>query len=294
MSDRRTTPVNARVAAAHLAGRVAAPRFVEGEPASVIAPVAELLAAPEGARDRQLLFGAPVTVYERRDGWAFVQAEADGYVGYLAETCLGEPAHPTHRVAAHATHLYPAADMKRRERRALSLGARVVVTGVSGRFAETPGGFVPSCHLAPLDTPEADPVAVAARLLGTPYLWGGNSAFGIDCSGLVQIACTACGIVCPGDSDMQEAALGRPLGEDAPLRRGDLLFWKGHVAWVADPETLLHANAHHMAVTEEPLREALARIEAQGDGPVTARKRLGRDATPPPGSAFVRGPGAPS
>ncbi len=283
MNDRRTTPANARVAAAHLAGRVAAPRFVEGEPASVTAGLADLLAAPAGARDRQLLHGEAVRVYERRDGWAFVQASKDGYVGYVAEDALGAPARPTHRVAARATHLYPAPDMKRRERRALSLGARVAVTAVSGRFSETPGGFVPSCHLAPLDAPEADPVAVAARLLGTPYLWGGNSAFGIDCSGLVQIACTACGIACPGDSDMQEAALGAPLGKDAPLRRGDLLFWKGHVAWVADPETLLHANARDMAVAFEPLGQAIARIEAQGDGSVTSRRRLNAGATPPPG-----------
>ena len=283
MNDRRTTPANARLAAAHLAGRVAAPRFVEGEPASVTAALADLLAAPGGARDRQLLFGEAVTVYERREGWAFVQAAKDGYVGYVAEDALGAPARPTHRVAARATHLYPAPDMKRRERAALSLGARVVVTGVSGRFAETPGGFVPSCHLAPLDAPEADPVAVAARILGTPYLWGGNSAFGIDCSGLVQIACTACGIACPGDSDIQEAALGVPLAEDAPLRRGDLLFWKGHVAWLADAETLLHANARDMAVAFEPLGAAIARIEAQGDGPVTSRRRLNAGATPPPG-----------
>lgn len=135
--------------------------------------------------------------------------------------------------------------------------------------------FLKSLQLAPPDFAFKDPVAVAELFVHTPYVWGGDSGFGIDCSGLVQAALTACGVECPRDSDMQEAELGQELPEDAPLRRGDLLFWKGHVAWVADPDTILHANAFHMAVTFEPMQDAINRIEAQGDGPVTARKRLG-------------------
>jgi cell wall-associated NlpC family hydrolase len=146
------------------------------------------------------------------------------------------------------------------------------VTGTEGCFAATPLGCVPLVHLAPLEVPEADPVVVSERFLGTPYLWGGNSAAGIDCSGLVQAACLACGIACPGDSDMQ-AALG--VAAEGPPRRGDLLFWKGHVALVRDAETLIHANAHHMAVTVEGIEAATARIAAQGHGPVTAHRRLG-------------------
>ena len=239
-------------------------------------PLVDLCRAPNGPRDRQLLMGEAVEMTDAppsSSGWIAVKALRDGYPGFVPEAAL-TGGRVTHRVAVRATHLYPKPDFKAPERAMLSLGARLEVLGEGDRFAETPQGFVPRTHLAPVDVPETDPVAVAARLLGTPYLWGGNSALGVDCSGLVQIACLACDIPCPGDSDEQEGALGSPLPEDAPLQRGDLLFWRGHVAWVSDPDTLLHANAHHMAVSFEPLHDALARIEAQGDGPVTARKRL--------------------
>ncbi|WP_397544687.1 NlpC/P60 family protein [Roseovarius salis] len=238
-------------------------------------PVADLLRTPGGARDRQLLLGAAVTVYETRAGWAFVEVGHDGYVGYVPADALADAPAPTHRVTARATHVYTVPEVKSRESAALSHGSLLTVSGTRARFAETPLGFVPAMHLSPVEEMAADPVAVAETFLGAPYLWGGNTAFGIDCSGLVQMACLACGLACPGDSDMQERELGRALCADEPLLRGDLLFWKGHVAWVAGPGSLLHANAFHMAVVHEPLQDAINRIEAQGDGPVTSRKRLG-------------------
>ncbi|WP_320176963.1 NlpC/P60 family protein [Roseovarius pacificus] len=275
MSDPRLTPANPRVAHVSLRGQVTADRFTEGDARQVTVPVADLLHAPGGRRERQLLMGDGVTCLEDRNGWAFVQAARDGFVGYLRNDQLGQDEDPpTHRVTARATHLYPTPDFRSHELAMLSHGARLAVLGQEGRFAETPQGYVPAPHLTPLDMLADDPVAVADLFLGTPYLWGGNSALGIDCSGLVQAGCLACGIACPGDSDLQETALGTDLSEDAPLQRGDLLFWKGHVAWVADPDTLLHANAFHMAVVHEPLTQAIPRIAAQGDGPVTARKRL--------------------
>lgn len=272
MSDRRLTPANGRVAAERLRGTVAADTFSSGAARQIIAPVADLLHAPGGARDRQLLRGAGVTVYEERGGWAFVQAAADGYVGYMPIETLGKATAPTHVVTARASHAYAEPDFKSAELMGLSLGSLLAVDGESDRFASTDAGFVPRVHLREIG-PEPDPVRVAERLLGTPYLWGGNSAWGVDCSGLVQLGCALAGIACPGDSDLQEAAFADAGGGYA---RGDLLFWKGHVAWVADEARLLHANVHHMAVVHEPINAAIARIEAQGDGPVTAHKRPGR------------------
>jgi len=277
--DRRLTPANTRVAALRLKGQVEAETFTEGTPRTVAVPLADLLSAPGGARDRQLLWGEAVTVYEERQGWAFVEAARDSYVGYVAATALAEPVEPTHFVAVSASHLYPAPELKERELAGLSFGSRFRIVSAAGNFYETAEGrFVPKPHLRPLNRPFADPATVAQLFFGAPYLWGGNSIRGIDCSGLVQAAMLASGLPCPGDTDLQEAALGQPLDPAEPLRRGDLLFWKGHVAIAVDGETLIHANAHHMAVAYERAAEAIARIEGQGGSKVTSRRRPGQAA----------------
>jgi cell wall-associated NlpC family hydrolase len=177
-------------------------------------------------------------------------------------------------VSARQSHLYPEEGMKVPPFCRLPFGARLQVIGLEGRWALTPRGLVHRSHIRKLEEHETDPVEVAERFLGTPYLWAGNTGDGIDCSGLVQAAFLACGIDCPGDSDLQAARLGAEVAPDAPVRRGDLFFWKGHVAMARDPETLIHANAYRMAVTHEPLEQAVDRIAAQGDGPVTLRRRV--------------------
>ncbi|TRD22185.1 NlpC/P60 family protein [Palleronia caenipelagi] len=274
MADRRLTPANGRVADLSLEGQVDAERFVTPEPARVAVPVADLWSSPEAtARDRQLLWGETVEVYERRDGMAFVRAARDGYVGYVSETCLGPPQEATHIVGVPATHLYPEPNMKSLAMHRLSFGARLKIVAVSEKFYETEEGLhVPRPHLRAAIRPVEDPVSVAQLFFGVPYLWGGNSSNGIDCSGLVQAACLAAHIPCPGDSDMQEQTLGVPA--EGPARRGDLFFWKGHVAIAVDGEVLIHANAHHMAVQYERIDDAIARIADQGDGPFTSHKRL--------------------
>lgn len=273
MSDRRLTPANGRVAHVSLRGQVEADEFVEGEAAAVAVPVADLLAAPGGARDRQLLMGDAVTVLERRAGHAFLLSAKDGYCGYVSEDALGPALTPTHWVSAPASHLYPVADMKRHESAALNFGSRLRVVAETGRFFRTTAGFVPRAHLRPLGETFGDPAEVATMFLGTPYLWGGNTRQGIDCSGLVQAALLASGIACPGDSDMQQV-LGHPVAGTGALRRNDLLFWKGHVALVLDESRLIHANALRMAVTVEGIAEAIVRIAAQGDGEPTALRRV--------------------
>ncbi|MFV2051480.1 C40 family peptidase [Aliiroseovarius sp. YM-037] len=271
--DRRNTPANARIAATRLKGEVDAPRYSDGEVGQIAVPVADLLREPNGARDRQVLLGECVTIYEVHDGWAFVEAAKDGYVGYVDARSVGEAKDATHWISAPATHVYSGPNLKTPDRMALPFGSRVRVTDTADGYCQTAHGFVPTQHLSPVSHRLDDPVAVAALFLGTPYLWGGNSIWGIDCSGLVQAALIACGIPCPGDSDLQETEVGEGLADDAPLRPGDLLFWNGHVAMVVDDTRLIHANAHAMAVSYEGIDAAIARIEKQGEGPVTSRRR---------------------
>ena len=273
MTDRRQLPFSGRIALDSLRGQIGAESFVPGAPAALAVPVADLCPEPGGLRDRQLVFGAALRVIDRRDGAAFVRADWDGYCGWLPEAALGRAQTPTHIVAAPASHLYREAAIRRGEVMALSMGARLTVTDIEGKFARTPQGYAIASHLRPLSSPEADPVAVAGRFLGVPYLWGGNSSAGIDCSGLVQLAFALCGRAVPGDSDMQWRELGQALPEDAPLRRGDLVFWKGHVALICDADTLIHANGHTMSVAHEPIRCCLSRIEAAGEGPFLGFRR---------------------
>lgn len=244
------------------------------ECARIALPVVDLLRAPDGPRDRQLLCGDAVEILDQNQGWAHIRAAKDGYQGYLPDAALAPAQTNSHWISAPASHAYSAADFKSPDLAALSFGSQVLVSGFEGRFAATDQGYIPRVHLTPMEQQLRDPLSVAMGFLGTPYLWGGNSRFGIDCSGLVQLACLACGIACPGDSGPQERQLGTLLPPSSTYQPGDLLFWKGHVAWVQDPDTLLHANVHAMAVALEPLQQAIARIADQGDGPVTAHRRL--------------------
>ncbi|WP_370400001.1 C40 family peptidase [Sulfitobacter sp. JB4-11] len=241
------------------------------DPAQIKVALADLCRGPGGPRDRQLIHGDGVTVLHQSVGWSYVQSLKDGYVGHLHTDALGPLTTLTHRVTAAASHAYEAPDLKSPDRIALTFGSSLEVTSRTDHFAETALGYVPLPHLGPMDQTATDPASIAAVFLGTPYLWGGNSRWGIDCSGLVQAALLACGIPCPGDSDMQQS-LGTPA--TGPFKRNDLIFWKGHVAIVSDAETIIHANAATMSTNYEPIETAKTRILSQGDGPITAHRRL--------------------
>ncbi len=242
-------------------------------PAQIVTPFVDLLRRSGGPRDRQVLLGETVVVSEVKDGWSHIEADKDGYCGYVPSQSLGPVIPVTHWISAPSTHVYAKADLKSPDQAALSFGSLITVTSQTNGFAQTSMGYIPSPHLTPIGTHLNDPLEVAQLFMGTPYLWGGNTRFGIDCSGLVQAAYIACGRDCPGDSSQQMEAFGAGLLNDTTPQRNDLLFFKGHVAMVFDQDTLLHANAFHMAVSFEPLRSALERIESQGDGKVTRHVR---------------------
>lgn len=272
--DRRITPIRSDVAAAHLKGQVDAPRYAEGENASIAVGRVSLRAAPsdEAAQDSELLFGESFTVYDMADGWAWGQAARDSYVGYVPARALAAPFATQGHVTALMAPLFPAPDLKKPVLDLLPLNAAVPVLGREGDYVRihADGLYLHHRHLE--DSAPRDFVAVAERFLGVPYVWGGKTHAGLDCSGLIQTALHAVGRDAPRDTDMQEAALGT-AADLIVTQRGDLIFWKGHVGVMLDETRLLHANAFHMQVAIEPLAEAVARIQPLA-GPVTSVKRL--------------------
>jgi cell wall-associated NlpC family hydrolase len=277
--DPRLNALRGDIADARLAAVAKGARLVEGELREVAAPLLSLYGEPrfDAGLGTQALMGERVRVFDVQEGWAWLQLETDGYVGYAAQDDLALPqSAPTHRIAVPSTFMFPAPDIKSQPVVTVTMNARVAVVGGDERFAHLANGrFIVARHLKPLAESEPDFVAVAEAYLNVPYLWGGKSVLGLDCSGLVQLSLEASGEASPRDSDMQETQLGRALPKDdlAGLKRGDLVFWEDHVGIMTDQRMLLHANGHFMQVTREPLQTAVERIAKRGS-PVTSIRRL--------------------
>jgi hypothetical protein len=273
--DPRLTLARPDLASGDLEGRLDARRFARPRRMQVAVPAAAIRREPQPDAEQldQVLLGERFDVLEIRDGYAWGQAARDGYVGHLAFGALApEGAPPTHWVRVPLTYGFEAPTIKSRPTGPISLNSLVTVTAREGRLVQCDAGFwLPESHLSPLGEVAADPVEIAEAHLGAAYLWGGREGCGIDCSGLILQSLLACGRACPRDSDLQQA-LGAPVAA-GDLKRGDLVFWKGHVAILVDGARIIHANAHHMAVAREPLKEAIERIRSSGGGDPTAYRR---------------------
>ena len=265
--DPRLTPVRGGIAASYLKGQVEAKSFRDGERFQVVTSHAALRARPEDLAEQvnQALFGEIVTVYDQSVGWVWGQLESDGYVGWMALAALsGKLVTPSHRVNALRTFIFDRPDLKSAPRMALSINAKFAAGEIQKSFIQAQGsGWIFAGHVAPIAEVEPDFVAVAERFVGAPYLWGGRDSIGPDCSGLVQMSLEAAGVKVLRDSDMQAASVGQVILPEpgfSNLKRGDLVFWTGHVGIMLDAVRIIHANAWHMATEIERLADAVARI----------------------------------
>lgn len=277
--DRRLNAYRADLAESALKDTVLAERYTDGSPARIGLPVVPSRLLPDRARprDTEYLLGEPITVLDRADGWAWVKSRRDGYVGYIdADAVLFGAPDPTHKVCALRSHLYPAPELKRYALAALSFGAQVTVIDRTERWAQIADGqWLYAAHLQEVGTCDERPADTALRFREVPYLWGGRSSEGMDCSALIQFCLEACGNPCPRDTDMQEAALGTTVDPDGPLLSGDLVFWPGHVGMMIDAARVVHCNATDMATRVWTLDALRAHIEAVEGHPVRSVKRLG-------------------
>ena len=272
--DPRLTPANQNVACSSLRGQIEHTNFVEGQNYQVNVPFVDLLGAPDGERTRQLIYGSKIKYFDETDGWAFIQNTYDNYVGYVPRETINLDTNKTHIVSAPLSHVFSEPNIKARNIAILPLGSKVSGKIVENGFLETELGWIPNPQLKLKTELPIDPIEIAKLFLNAPYLWGGNTALGIDCSGLVQVSMLLCGLSCPGDSDQQLSKLGQNIDVDTIQEKGDILFWKGHVALALNANQVLHANAYHMSTVIEELSDVTFRIKKQEGNDIIARKRL--------------------
>ncbi|WP_455475990.1 C40 family peptidase [Bartonella sp. B17] len=280
--DPRLCAFRSDLADQHLEKETVAQRFVQGKRKRINVPVAELFKENNKKSERQTecLLGEELLIFEQKELLSWGQSLKDGYVGYIDTTVLcTSTIEQTHIVSVPRTFQYLQADLRGSVEYALSIGSKVTVVdeievrGTKYSILEN-GRAIVSHHLSPIGCVYEDYVTVAEALIHTPYLWGGVSGFGIDCSGLVQLSMMLAGKMVLRDADMQEKTIGKELTDNDKLQRGDLIFWKDHVAIMIDHENIIHANGFSLDVMVELLEDAVVRIAKKDGYPIAKRRPI--------------------
>ena len=219
--------------------------------------------------ETECLFGETVEVLDEDLDWVYCKLITDNYHGWVKKNNIAKFKKATHRVFNIRTFIYNDADLKSNIALYLPMGANLVVEKIYSEWAKIiylvderiKVGYVPAQHIVELQHKVSDWVAIAQSLEGTPYNWGGRDTIGLDCSALLQLTYQTYGQAI-GRNTSDQVKLDKPIIDNiSDLKRGCVIFWKGHVGIMINKVNCIHANAFHMKTVTEPLIDIICRMD---------------------------------